>query len=87
MTTRTIRTNMTFKHPFELKGVDGILPAGEYRVLTDEEVIDGLSFLAYRRVATLIFPLAVLPDSPGMLTVDPQDLAATQERDRTAQAT
>jgi hypothetical protein len=34
MTTRTTRTNMTLKHPFELKGVDGMLPAGEYRVLT-----------------------------------------------------
>jgi hypothetical protein len=74
------------KHPFELKGVDGMLPAGEYRVLTDEELIDGLSFLAYRRVATLILSIVVLPDSPGMLTVDPQDLAAAQERDRAAPA-
>jgi hypothetical protein len=86
MTIRTTRTNITFKRPFELKGVDSMLPAGEYRVLTDEELIDGLSYLAYRRVATLIFPLTVLPQSPGMLTVDPQDLAAAQERDRSAPA-
>jgi hypothetical protein len=44
---------------FALKGADGILPAGDYRILTHEELIDGLSFLAYPRVATLIFPLAV----------------------------
>ena len=36
---------------------------------------------AYRRIATLIFPLAVRRDSPGMLTVDPHDLAAALERD------
>ena len=73
---------MTFKHPFSLKGVDGMLPAGDYRVLTDEELIDGLSFLAYRRVATMIFPLAVRSDLSGMFTIDPQDLAAAQEQDR-----
>jgi hypothetical protein len=78
---------VTFRHPFALKGADGILPAGDYRVLTDEELIDGLSFLAYRRVATLIFPLAVRRDSPGMLTVDPHDLAAALERDQASLAT
>ena len=65
MTIRTTRTTVTFKHPFALRGYDGVLPAGDYRVLTDEELIDGLSFLAYRRVATLIFPLAVLPELAG----------------------
>ena len=77
---------MTFRHPFSLEGVDGILPAGDYRVLTDEELIDGLSFLAYRRVATLIFPLAIRPGSSGMFTIDPQDIAAALERDRAATA-
>ncbi len=38
------------------------------------------SFLAYRRVATMIFPLAVRSDSSGMFTIDPQDLAAAQEQ-------
>jgi hypothetical protein len=82
VTTRTTRTTVTFKHAFALKGVDGMLPAGDYRVLTDEELIDGLSFLAYRRIATMIFPLAVRSDLSGMFTIDPQDLAAAQEQDR-----
>jgi hypothetical protein len=81
MTIRTTRTTVTFKHPFSLKGVDGMLPAGDYRVLTDEELIDGLSFLAYRRVATMIFPLAIRSDPLGMFTIDPQDLAEAQQRD------
>ena len=46
---------MTFAHPFLLKGVDRILGAGDYRVVTDEELIEELSFPVYRRVATMIF--------------------------------
>jgi hypothetical protein len=45
---------VTFVHPFRLKGVDGIHPAGTYSVDTDEELIDGLSFLSWRRAATVI---------------------------------
>ena len=55
MLTRTKRVTLTFQHPFSLKGVDRRLAAGEYEVTTDEELIEGLSFPVYRRVATLIF--------------------------------
>ena len=50
MTTRTHRENVVFKQPFVLKGIDRILPSGDYLVVTDEELIEGLSFPAYRRV-------------------------------------
>jgi hypothetical protein len=82
MTVRTTRTTVTFRRPFSLQGVDCVLPAGDYRVLTDEALIEGLSFLAYRRVATLIFPLAIRRDAAGMFTIDPHDLAAALERDQ-----
>ena len=74
---------MTFAHPFLLKGVDRILPAGDYRIVTDEELIEELSFPVYRRVATMIF----VPAESGsastveMMTIDPQDLQAAQELD------
>jgi len=55
MTTRAHGTLVVFHHPFELKAVDRILPAGEYRVLTDEQLIEELSFPVYRRVSTVIF--------------------------------
>jgi hypothetical protein len=55
MTVRTSGKTVTFAHPFLLKGVDRILAAGDYRVLTEEELIEGLSFPVYRRVATMIF--------------------------------
>ena len=54
MTTRTTSKIVTFARPFTLKGVDRILPPGEYRVVTDEELIEELSFPVYRRMATMI---------------------------------
>jgi hypothetical protein len=83
MMTRTSRKTVTFVHPFLLKGVDRLLPPGEYQVITDEELIDGLSFPVYRRVATMILvPAQSQPAcSVEMVTVDPLDLQAAQERD------
>ena len=72
---------MTFAHPFLLKGVDRILAASDYRVVTDEELIEGLSFPVYRRVATMIFVPAGSTSAVEMVTIDPQDLQAAQELD------
>jgi hypothetical protein len=86
MVTRTKRVALTFQHPFSLKGVDRRLAAGQYEVVTDEELIEELAFPVYRRVATLIFlPAdAYEPSSIEMVNVDPVDLAAAQERDQAA---
>ena len=46
MTTRTSRKTLTFSGPFSLKGVDQKLPAGDYRVVTDEELIELAVFMA-----------------------------------------
>lgn len=77
MFTRTSRVDVVFRRPFVLKGVEGLQPAGAYTVETEEELIDGLSFPAYRRIWTMI---TVQANRPGMLTqavpVDPRDLAA-----------
>jgi hypothetical protein len=85
MIARTFSKTVVFKRPFLLKGVDRMLPAGDYRVVTDEELIDGLSFAAYRRVATMIFvPAQSHRDSIEMVTIDPQDLQAVLDRDAAA---
>ncbi len=47
MIARTLSKTVVFSKPFLLKDVDRILPAGDYRVVTDEELIEGLSFAAY----------------------------------------
>ena len=84
MVTRSRSKSVTFSHPFALKGVDRTLPAGDYRVVTDEELIEELSFPVYRRVATMIFVPAQThrASSVEMVTIDPGDLDAAQDRDR-----
>jgi hypothetical protein len=44
MIARTLRKTVVFSKPFLLKGIDRVLPAGDYPVVTDEELIEGLSF-------------------------------------------
>jgi len=82
MITRTKRVTLTFKHPFSLKGVDRHLAPGEYEVVSDEVLIEELSFPVYRRVSTLIFLPSRGTSSIEMVEVDPGDLAAVQEQDR-----
>ena len=81
---RSTTVDVTFRHPFDLEAVGRGLPAGTYLVDIDEEQIDGLSFLAYRRLATFIRVPAAAPGSVQSFLIDPQDLAAAQERDLAA---
>jgi hypothetical protein len=78
MTTRTARKTVTFTRPFELAGV-GVQPAGAYEVDTDEELIDDLSFLAWRRVATMIHLRR--DGAEQVYRVDPVELDANLLRD------
>ncbi len=85
MLTRTHRETVTFHRPFSLEGVGRPLPAGSYEVVTDEELIEGLSFPVYRRVATtMLAPAQSYQGSVEVLTVDPTDLAGAIERDTSA---
>jgi hypothetical protein len=83
MNIRTNARTVIFSHPFSLKGIDRVLPAGDYRVLTDEELIEGLSFPVYRRISTMIFLKAQFHRSSAveLVTIDPLDLRAAEERD------
>ncbi|MFA5491110.1 MAG: hypothetical protein WC284_18170 [Candidimonas sp.] len=54
MTMRTIRKAVTFSRPFILGESDEVFPAGIYDVETNESLIEGLSFIAYRRLATFV---------------------------------
>lgn len=87
MTMRTSTKIVTFHRPFCLKGVDRLLPPADYRVVTDEELIEELSFAAYRRVATAIFVAAPSGSAIEMATIDPSDLEAALERDAAVSAT
>jgi hypothetical protein len=58
--------------------------AGDYLLDTDEELIEGLSRLAYRRVATLLhLPSTSRPQGRAeLLSVSPAELDAALEKDR-----
>lgn len=84
MTERTTRTTVSFARPFLLEGYDQELPAGEYVVETGEELIQGLSFPAYRRISTTLH-VDFLPGRPGQKeawTIDPRNFDAALIRDR-----
>ena len=84
MKTRTSKRVVTFGHPFVLDSFDTELPAGDYDVETDEELLEGISFTAYRRILTVIH-LPPKPGRPGVmqtLSIDPNELDAALERDR-----
>jgi hypothetical protein len=65
MNYRTTPHSLTFTDPFTVHGIDAVQPAGTYLVEMDEEEIEGLSFIAYRRVATRL-RLATDPSHPGV---------------------
>jgi hypothetical protein len=87
MTTRTIRTTVTFTRPFSLSGFDGQQPAGSYSVETDEELLEGVSFPAYRRMATMMqlsSDASSKNNTSGILQVaviDPRQLATALAAD------
>jgi hypothetical protein len=79
MPTRSTTKTVTFHRPFNLKGVDRVLPPADYRVVTDEELIEGLSFPAYHRLSTVIFVPAQSGSAVEMVTIEPVELQAAQE--------
>lgn len=74
MAMRTTKSNVTFVRPFRLGAFGEQLPAGRYPVETDEDLLEGMSFPAYQRTATM---MQLMPDlrHPGVTEiamVDPQ---------------
>jgi hypothetical protein len=88
MTTRTSSEVVTFQHPFKLVQIKGIQPAGDYKVDMDEEQIEGLSFVAYKRVLTIIHLHSKTTDETltRALTIKASELEKLLENDKAAKA-
>jgi hypothetical protein len=86
MTQRTRRETVHFRHPFQIKGIDRVLPPGAYEVVTDEEMIEGISFPCFRRVATMIMVPSAAPhhSSMEMISISSVDLSDAQRIDASA---
>ncbi|AQQ05659.1 hypothetical protein B0E33_20545 [Roseibium algicola] len=82
MNMRSTRSTVTFCHPFTLKGRSEILPAGAYEVLVEEEELQGVSFLAYRKTATYL--IVMRRGKTEMREISGEDLAAVLSLDQLA---
>ena len=83
MTTRTTKSTVTFTRPFKLGALGEQLPAGRYSIETDGELLEEVSFPAYRRTAT-VMQLMADPLRPGVtetIMVDPKQLEAALAED------
>lgn len=83
MTIRSRRETIHFKHPFRIKGIDRQLAPGPYEVIMDEEMIEGLSFPCFRRIATIIMVPAAPPrrSAMEMISISSVDLSEAQRID------
>lgn len=84
MSVRTTHSIAHFNSPFILGGVDGLQPAGDYDIDQDEELIEGVSRLAWRRVATFIHLPARSVGGPvsQLVAIDHTELEAALRHDQ-----
>lgn len=83
MATRTTQTVVHFSNAFLLPGFDKPQPAGDYHVDHDEETIEGISRVAWRRVGSFIHLPGIGMQRPThqMVPVNPTELDAALEKD------
>ncbi len=80
---------VTFRHEFMLKGMDAAQPPGTYEIEIDEEQLEGLSFMAYRRVSTAVrIPSGIRGSTSSQIfPISHLDLEAALARDCSLEAT
>ena len=83
MSARTTHSIAHFSAPFVLGGLGETLPAGDYDIDHDEELIDGISRIAWRRIATFIHLPARTIKGPfsQIVAIDHVELEAALHRD------
>jgi FKBP-type peptidyl-prolyl cis-trans isomerase (trigger factor) len=79
LTIRTTERTVRFNRAFTLAGSDHAWPPGEYLIQTDEEMLEQMSFTAWKRVATTI--LLREGGTIQSITVDPAELERMLSRD------
>jgi hypothetical protein len=80
---RTKKLIFRFNNTFSFDGSNRMFPPGDYSVLEDEELIEGISWLAYRRKATFIQIPAIGTVGPltQLLEIDHDELTAIIDQD------
>jgi hypothetical protein len=83
MLSRTSESIVTFHHPFSIGNAISDYPAGSFRVVKEEELIQGLSFAAYRATSiSLQLPAIGAPGTTQQfIAVSDHDLDAALDAD------
>ncbi|WP_410217099.1 hypothetical protein, partial [Paracoccus sp. (in: a-proteobacteria)] len=83
MTTRSSTSIVEFTHPFILPGSGDRFPPGRYEVLVEEELLEGLSFPAFRETAAYLIIYGKRPGSgpKEMRSISSAALAMALQRD------
>jgi len=55
MDIRSTSSQVIFRRPFRLEGVEGLQPAGSYTLTVEEERLDTLSVESWRRTAATLY--------------------------------
>lgn len=81
----TKKSTIQFVEEFLLSVTNKTYPPGEYLVFEEEELIEGISWLAYRHSATYIQVPAIgsKRTSTQMIPIDHEELAAILEQNTT----
>ena len=83
MNSRTTTSTVSFAHTFAIGGILTNLPAGDYEVVVDSELLPDFSFIAYKRTATyLLVKGKKAPGDIQMHPIDPADLELALSQDR-----
>ncbi len=84
MTNRTTSKILNFTRPFSLRGLAEVLPAGAYKVITEEMLPENVTYPTYQWVSTKMH-LHTNSERTGdarMMDVDPRDLEVAHLRDQ-----
>lgn len=82
MTSRTTTSIVSFAYPFVMAGYSDELPAGDYKIFVEEDLVESFSFTAYRRTAThLRIEGQTGAGRTEMRPIDPENLKLALWRD------
>lgn len=85
MTSRSTASTVTFLNPFRIGGYNDLLPPGSYEITVEEEQLEHVSFVAYRRTATYL-EVRSGPGRVEMRAIEERDLADAMRIDRAKSA-
>lgn len=82
MNTRSTRSTVKFFLPFSLRGRSEVLPAGDYEIVIEEELLQDTNFVEYRKTATYL--IVAHNGRPETRQISGKDLESILSRDKAA---